>query len=79
MEHSTTGVALGAIASPAWLPWLNTTAEFAAIIAPILGVIWLLVQIITKTYDFIQKLQNKIEKELPEKVAEKVKEEIIED
>lgn len=48
MDNATTAAAAGAIASPIWLPWLQTASELAAVIAPILGVIWLLVQIWSK-------------------------------
>lgn len=48
MENTTTAAAAGAIASPIWLPWLQTASEISAVIAPILGVIWLLVQIWAK-------------------------------
>lgn len=40
--------ATGAITSPWWLPSLHNVSEIAASVAPILGVIWLLVQIIVK-------------------------------
>lgn len=51
MEHTTTAVAASAVTSPIWLPWLQTASEVAAIVAPILGLIWLIVQITTKVYD----------------------------
>lgn len=43
--------AAGAIASPFWLTRLQGVSEVAAILAPILGVVWLLVQIITKVIE----------------------------
>lgn len=51
VEHTTTAVAAGAVASPFWLPWLQTASEVAATVAPIVGLIWLIVQITTKVYD----------------------------
>jgi len=54
-ELITTAGAVGAIGSPWWLPWLQTVSEFAAIIAPILGVIWLLVQITFKLREAFKK------------------------
>jgi hypothetical protein len=38
-------LALGAISLPAWHPTLHETSETAAQLAPILGCIWLIVQI----------------------------------
>lgn len=55
MDNATTAVAATAVASPAWLPWLMTASEIAAIAAPILGVIWLVVQIWAKIRDTIKK------------------------
>lgn len=40
-------LASGAVTSPFWLPWLQTFSETAATLAPILGLIWMTVQIIT--------------------------------
>lgn len=42
------GVSAGAIFSPWWLPALKTISETAALLVPILGVVWLAVQILTK-------------------------------
>lgn len=47
--------AVGAVATPWWLPHLSTVSEIAALIAPILGVIWLAVQIVIKLRDYRQK------------------------
>ena len=47
-EKTTNIVAAGAVASPAWLPVLELVSEYAALLLPILGVIWLAVQIIFK-------------------------------
>jgi hypothetical protein len=41
----TGGVAFASILSPAWLPYVS---NLAALIAPVLGVIWLIVQIYAK-------------------------------
>ncbi|QOV06128.1 hypothetical protein CPT_Pasto_054 [Rhizobium phage Pasto] len=48
MDNATTAVAASAVASPVWLPWLQTASQVAATLAPIIGVIWLLVQIWSK-------------------------------
>ena len=48
MDNVTNAAAAGAIVSPIWLPWLQTASELAAVIAPILGVVWLVVQIWAK-------------------------------
>jgi hypothetical protein len=51
VEHTTTAVAAGAVASPFWLPSLQTVSEAAATLAPIVGLVWLIVQIMSKVYD----------------------------
>jgi hypothetical protein len=38
-------VAAGAVASPVWLPSLQTVSEAAAMWAPIIGIVWLVLQI----------------------------------
>lgn len=38
-------VAASAVASPVWLPSLQTVSETAALALPIVGVIWLVIQI----------------------------------
>lgn len=55
MDNATTSVAVAAASSPVWLPWLQTASEIAAIIAPILGVVWLVVQIWAKIRDTLYK------------------------
>lgn len=37
--------------SPIWLPWLETTSQVAASLAPILGLVWLIVQIWAKVIE----------------------------
>ncbi|MDW9519138.1 hypothetical protein GOB43_17900 [Sinorhizobium meliloti] len=61
MEHTTTAVAASAVATPVWLPWLYTASETAAVVAPILGVIWLLVQIASKSIETVQKIRDRDE------------------
>lgn len=43
--------AIAAIASPIWLPALHQVSEVAALLLPIAGVIWLVVQIGVKIYN----------------------------
>ena len=38
-------VAASAVASPVWLPSLQTVSEAAALALPIVGVVWLVIQI----------------------------------
>lgn len=45
MNYSSNVVAVSATVSPWWLPYLNTASENAALILPILGVGWLVIQI----------------------------------
>jgi hypothetical protein len=42
--------AAAAIASPWWLPALHQVSEVAALVLPILGVLWLCTQIVIKLY-----------------------------
>ena len=42
--------AVAALASPLWLPALHTASEVAALILPILGASWLVIQIGLKLY-----------------------------
>ncbi|AMD58899.1 hypothetical protein AWN88_25680 [Agrobacterium tumefaciens] len=48
LDNATTAVAASAVASPVWLPWLHTASQVAATFAPILGAVWLVVQIWAK-------------------------------
>lgn len=54
-ETATTAAAGAAIASPFWLPNVHTVSEAAAEILPILGAIWLIVQIVTKIIEVRRK------------------------
>jgi hypothetical protein len=47
--------AAGAIISPWWLPPLHDVSTIAAEIAPILGIIWLVLQMVTKLIDTYRK------------------------
>lgn len=42
--------AVAAIASPWWLPALHEVSDVAALVLPIMGVLWLAVQIFVKIY-----------------------------
>ncbi len=59
MENTTTAVAASAVTVPFWLPSLQSASEAAAIVAPILGVLWLLVQIASKTIETYKKIKDK--------------------
>lgn len=48
IERTTTAVAGAGILSPAWIPALKDASEFAGQLLPILGVVWLVVQIVTR-------------------------------
>jgi hypothetical protein len=49
-DRVTDGVAVAAVTSPIWASMLQNVSEFAGLIVPILGAIWLLVQIIGYFY-----------------------------
>lgn len=55
VEHTTAAVAVSAVSSPVWLPWLHTASDGAALIAPILGTVWLVVQIVSKAREMLRK------------------------
>lgn len=44
-DHATTYVASAAVTSPLWLPSLKDVSEVAGLLLPILGAVWLIVQI----------------------------------
>jgi hypothetical protein len=54
-EKITTASAVGAVASPLWLPSLADVSQVCAVIAPILGVVWLLIQIGLKIRDEVRR------------------------
>lgn len=54
-EKITTASAVGAVASPLWLPSLADVSQVCAAIAPILGVVWLLFQIGLKIRDEVRR------------------------
>jgi hypothetical protein len=45
-DHTTTAVASAAVSSPLWLPSLKDVSDTAALLLPILGAAWLVVQIV---------------------------------
>jgi hypothetical protein len=47
-DRATTGIAMASIASPLWLPSIKQVSDAAALVMPILGVTWLVVQIVAK-------------------------------
>lgn len=50
-DRITNTVAAGAVASPWWLPSLEGVSQTAALLLPVIGVIWLVLQIVTKIMD----------------------------
>jgi hypothetical protein len=55
VDTTTAAVAVSAVSSPVWLPWLHMASDGAALIAPILGTIWLIVQITSKAREMLRK------------------------
>lgn len=54
MEHTTNVIAGAAVTSPLWLEWLRDVSTVAGFLVPILGAIWLLVQIVTKIVEMAE-------------------------
>lgn len=54
-DKFTTASAVGAVASPFWLPSLADVSQVCATVAPILGVAWLLFQFLLKIRDELRK------------------------
>lgn len=50
-ERATNAVAVGAVASPWWLPSLTTISEVAGLLLPVAGLAWICVQIVMKLRD----------------------------
>lgn len=44
VERATDGVAVGAVTSPIWLDYLTHVSEVSALVLPIFGAVWLLMQ-----------------------------------
>lgn len=55
VDNTTAAVAVSAVSSPVWLPWLHMASDGAALIAPLLGTVWLVVQIVAKVRDMTRK------------------------
>jgi len=51
-EILTNSIAAASLASPLWLPSLQDASEFAALVLPILGALWLILQIALKIHAF---------------------------
>jgi hypothetical protein len=48
LDNATTAAAGAALSSPLWLPVLEDVSSVSALLLPVLGAIWLIVQIIVK-------------------------------
>lgn len=44
IDRSTTAIAAGATVSPFWLPYLQGVSDGAALVLPILGAAWIIMQ-----------------------------------
>ena len=54
ISDTTTNIAAaGALVSPFWIPRLSELSTMAAEILPILGAVWLIVQILSRIYSII--------------------------
>lgn len=59
VDNTSAAVAASAVTSPIWLPWLQYASDGAAQIAPLLGAIWLIIQIIAKLREMLRKDKDK--------------------
>lgn len=50
--------ATAALTSPLWLPSLHSVSAFAALILPILGAVWLILQISSRIYAITKQLPH---------------------
>lgn len=46
IDRGTDAVAVTAVVSPVWLPLINSVSEVSAVLLPIAGLVWLIIQII---------------------------------
>ncbi|ESX98710.1 hypothetical protein X747_14450 [Mesorhizobium sp. LNJC384A00] len=59
VDNTTSAVAVSAVTSTVWLPWLHLASDGAALIAPLLGTVWLIVQIVAKVRELLRKDKDK--------------------
>lgn len=50
-ERVTTVVAAAAVGAPLWLPSIKQVSDVSGLLMPILGVTWLVIQIISKLHE----------------------------
>ncbi|UFS67872.1 hypothetical protein LO749_20800 [Paracoccus denitrificans] len=55
VDGASASISSAALTSPFWLPALKNTSEIAALLTPILGGAWLIVQIIQKIKEIRKK------------------------
>ena len=59
-DQMTNGVAAAAASSPLWLPSLEQISTVSAQLLPVLGVTWLIIQIVLKLYsDLVSRRQKR--------------------
>ncbi len=57
-DQITNTVAAAGVSSPLWLPSLHTVSATASAIVPILGAVWLTVQIVIKLIETHRSMKN---------------------
>lgn len=62
-DRATDIVAVGAVTSPFWMPTLGQLSQIAAAATPILGVLWLLIQIYARLAELWEKRKQQKLKE----------------
>jgi len=43
---NTNVVAVGAVVSPFWMPYLQTSSDIATLLLPVAGLVWLIIQMV---------------------------------
>jgi flagellar biogenesis protein FliO len=51
LDDATTAAAGAALTSPLWLPVLQDVSSLSALLLPILGAVWLIVQIVVRIHE----------------------------
>lgn len=65
VDAANTAIAVAAATSPFWLHILREMSEIAALIVPILGALWLTLQIVLKLHAHFKKRPDHLDTNIP--------------